>query len=276
MAPGTSRRGGRGAGLLWRAHRVRAGQLGGPRHGDTPVRVRSDGRRLRRCGPRTLAGPGSSTCRSRTTRGRRRQVLAGPAPPGPSGMDGVHGPPDLVPAIGVLSGHPAAPSTAPDVDRRPGPGSPGGSAVRPDRRAAGRDHRRRCPGSAPGPILGRHRLSRSRRRGAGPPDGSAGGMVSGQRPSSYAGAGAAPGRAAGTAFILASDGGAGDVPPGAILVARLIHPFHAPLFLRVAAVVAEEGGLLQHTATLAREFGIPAVVGLPEATTIFHTGERLE
>jgi phosphohistidine swiveling domain-containing protein len=90
------------------------------------------------------------------------------------------------------------------------------------------------------------------------------------------GTGAAPGRAVGPAFVLASDGDVTDMPAGAILVARLIHPFQAPLFLRVAAVVAEQGGLLQHTATLAREFGIPAVVGLPEATTIFRTGESLE
>jgi phosphohistidine swiveling domain-containing protein len=92
----------------------------------------------------------------------------------------------------------------------------------------------------------------------------------------FKGLGAAPGRAVGIAYVLPDTSDALDVPAGAILVVRLIHPYHSPLFFRIGAVVCEEGGLLQHAATLAREFGVPAVLGLPEATAIFRTGERLE
>jgi len=95
-------------------------------------------------------------------------------------------------------------------------------------------------------------------------------------PEVFAGVGASPGSVAGTAFVIPEEGVAVDVPVGSILVARLIHPYQAPLLLRVAAVVCEEGGLLQHAATLAREFRIPAVVGVRKATTIFRTGQRLE
>jgi pyruvate,water dikinase len=67
-----------------------------------------------------------------------------------------------------------------------------------------------------------------------------------------------------------------DVPAGSILVARLTNPYLAPLFARVAAVVVEEGGLLQHATRLAVEFGLPAVVGVPGATDLLVEGELVE
>jgi rifampicin phosphotransferase len=90
------------------------------------------------------------------------------------------------------------------------------------------------------------------------------------------GLGAAPGRASGVAKIIRAPQDSGNVPAGAILVARLINPYFAPLFFRVAGVVVEEGGLLQHATTLAREFGIPAVVGLAGATESISDGETIE
>lgn len=66
------------------------------------------------------------------------------------------------------------------------------------------------------------------------------------------------------------------IPAGSILVLRIMHPHLAPLFSNVAAVVVEEGAVLQHATTLAREFGVPAVVGLRGATEIFRESERLE
>ena len=101
-------------------------------------------------------------------------------------------------------------------------------------------------------------------------------MTSGGDERRFTATGAAPGLAAGAAYVLPDGTDEPAVPAGAILVARLIHPYHSALFFRVAGVVSEEGGLLQHAAILAREFGIPAVVGLPNATQIFRTGERLE
>lgn len=87
---------------------------------------------------------------------------------------------------------------------------------------------------------------------------------------------AAPGLAVGPARIAGDESEPLDVAAGSVLVVRIIHPYHAPLFFRIAAVVTEEGGLLQHATTLAREFGVPAVVGLPRATEVFRDGQRLE
>ncbi|HLZ68641.1 MAG TPA: PEP-utilizing enzyme, partial [Dehalococcoidia bacterium] len=46
-----------------------------------------------------------------------------------------------------------------------------------------------------------------------------------------------------------------------------------PLFVPAAAVVVETGGLLSHAATVAREFGIPAVVAVKGATRLIKTGQ---
>jgi phosphohistidine swiveling domain-containing protein len=66
------------------------------------------------------------------------------------------------------------------------------------------------------------------------------------------------------------------VPRGAILVTRILHPHLAPLLARVAGIVVEEGSLLQHATTLAREFGVPAIVGVAGAVTIFKNGDEIE
>jgi phosphohistidine swiveling domain-containing protein len=92
----------------------------------------------------------------------------------------------------------------------------------------------------------------------------------------YAGLPAAPGHAVGPARVVRVEGEPLEVPLGSILVVRVIHPYLAPLFFRVAGVVTEEGGLLQHATILAREFGIPAVVGLARATELFSEGQTLE
>ncbi len=80
------------------------------------------------------------------------------------------------------------------------------------------------------------------------------------------GIGASPGRAAGPPLIV-GDEGEGAATAGAVLVGRVIHPHQAPLFLSIAGVVTEDGGALQHAAILAREFGVPAVVGVADAVT---------
>jgi phosphohistidine swiveling domain-containing protein len=87
------------------------------------------------------------------------------------------------------------------------------------------------------------------------------------------GTGAAPGRAAGRAHVRTADA---TVPPGAVLVVPVLHPYLAPTLPRLAAVVVEEGGLLQHATVLAREFGIPAVVALRGATHLIANGAWLE
>jgi len=63
--------------------------------------------------------------------------------------------------------------------------------------------------------------------------------------------------------------------PGEILVAPFTDPGWTPLFLNSAALVMEVGGLMTHGSVVAREYGIPAVVGVDGATTRLSTGDRL-
>ncbi len=62
---------------------------------------------------------------------------------------------------------------------------------------------------------------------------------------------------------------------GYILVCPSTNPSWVPLFARARGLVMETGGVLSHGAIVAREFGLPAVAGLPDATRRFRTGQRL-
>jgi pyruvate,water dikinase len=66
-----------------------------------------------------------------------------------------------------------------------------------------------------------------------------------------------------------------SVLPGEILVAVTTMPAWTPLFGVAAAVVTETGGPLSHCAIVAREYGIPAVVGAHGATRTIATGQRI-
>ncbi len=63
--------------------------------------------------------------------------------------------------------------------------------------------------------------------------------------------------------------------PGEILVAEFTDPGWTPLFINAAGLVLEVGGSLTYGAVVAREYGIPAVVGVREATKKIHTGQRI-
>lgn len=63
--------------------------------------------------------------------------------------------------------------------------------------------------------------------------------------------------------------------PGEILVAPFTDPGWTPLFINAAGVVIEVGGLMTHGSVVAREYGIPAVVGVLEATKKIKTGQRI-
>ena len=52
-------------------------------------------------------------------------------------------------------------------------------------------------------------------------------------------------------------------------------PGWTPLFLNAAALVTEVGGLMTHGSVVAREYGIPAVVGVPGAMRAIGTGQRV-
>ena len=62
---------------------------------------------------------------------------------------------------------------------------------------------------------------------------------------------------------------------GFILVCPSTDPSWVPLFTRARGLVMETGGMLSHGAIVAREFGLPAVAGLPGITRRLKTGERL-
>ncbi len=63
--------------------------------------------------------------------------------------------------------------------------------------------------------------------------------------------------------------------PGEILVAPSTDPGWTPLFLTAGGLVMEMGGSISHGAVVAREYGIPAVVGVLGATERIHTGQRI-
>jgi len=53
-------------------------------------------------------------------------------------------------------------------------------------------------------------------------------------------------------------------------------PPWTPLFATAAAVITEVGGILSHSAIMAREYGIPAVLGVANATTLLVDGQAVE
>jgi pyruvate,water dikinase len=63
--------------------------------------------------------------------------------------------------------------------------------------------------------------------------------------------------------------------PGEILVAPSTDPGWTPLFLTAGGLVMEMGGPNSHGAVVAREYGIPAVVGVPDATSTISTGQLI-
>ncbi len=63
--------------------------------------------------------------------------------------------------------------------------------------------------------------------------------------------------------------------PGEIMVCPGTDPSWTPLFLTAGGLIMEVGGMMTHGAVVAREYGIPAVVGVHDATTRLITGQRI-
>lgn len=84
------------------------------------------------------------------------------------------------------------------------------------------------------------------------------------------------GVARGPARVIHSLAEAGKLQRGDILVAETTAPPWTPLFATAAAVVTDTGGILSHCAVVAREYMIPAVVGVGMATAIIQDGQLLE
>jgi rifampicin phosphotransferase len=86
---------------------------------------------------------------------------------------------------------------------------------------------------------------------------------------------ASPGRASGAVRIVHGPEDFRDFRAGEVLVARLTAPVWTPLFGRAAAVVTDGGTLAAHASLVAREFGIPAVVGTGDATLRLRDGQTV-
>jgi len=90
----------------------------------------------------------------------------------------------------------------------------------------------------------------------------------------YEGLGVSPGSATGKARVITSAEAATSamLEPGEILVAPVTDAAWTPLFIPAAGVVVETGGILSHAATVAREFGIPAVAQIRGITSLIPDG----
>jgi len=82
------------------------------------------------------------------------------------------------------------------------------------------------------------------------------------------------GHAEGIARVM-TDPHHADLRPGDILVTRYTDPAWTPLFFTAGALITEIGGLLSHGAVVAREIGLPAIVGVKNATTRILSGRRV-
>jgi pyruvate,water dikinase len=140
--------------------------------------------------------------------------------------------------------------------------------------AARREERQRFMGVIPPPFLGTM-----------PPegaDGSASGFQRMHGPASprpddgatvLRGVPGSRGKATGIARVVRSPEEFGKVGPGDVLVCTSTSPTWTPLFGSVSALVSDSGGVLSHTAIVAREYRLPAVVGVKYGTSMISDGQ---
>lgn len=83
------------------------------------------------------------------------------------------------------------------------------------------------------------------------------------------------GRVTGPARVLVDPHSFGDFQPGEVLVASITTPAYTPLFALAGGVVTDIGGVLSHGSIVAREYGIPAVLGTGNATHRIRTGDQI-
>lgn len=86
---------------------------------------------------------------------------------------------------------------------------------------------------------------------------------------------ASPGRTEGIALVVDDLSDVGEVDGQTVLVGHATDPSWTPILIAAGAIVMEQGGPLSHAAIVAREFGVPAVLRVPAATSRLHTGDRV-
>jgi phosphohistidine swiveling domain-containing protein len=94
-------------------------------------------------------------------------------------------------------------------------------------------------------------------------------------PNMLQGVAGSPGRYTGTARVVRSLAEASDLEEGEIMVCEMTLPPWVPLFSIAGAVVTDVGGVLSHSAIVAREFDLPAVVGTQVGTVVIRSGQTL-
>jgi len=87
------------------------------------------------------------------------------------------------------------------------------------------------------------------------------------------GTAASPGRATGTVRVVRDPSEFDRIQPNDVLVCHCTIAAWSVVFPMVSAIVTEVGGPLSHPGILAREFGIPAVLGVDDATTLLSDGQ---
>lgn len=93
-------------------------------------------------------------------------------------------------------------------------------------------------------------------------------------PGALAGLAVSAGTVEGSARVVL-DMARADLAAGDILVTAFTDPSWTPLFVGIAGLVTEVGGLMTHGAVIAREYGLPAVVGVEGATRLIRDGQRI-
>jgi pyruvate,water dikinase len=91
----------------------------------------------------------------------------------------------------------------------------------------------------------------------------------------FTGVPTSPGQVTATARVLHSPEDFDQLQPGDILVAGITTPAWTPLFALASGVVTDIGGPLSHGSIVAREYGIPAVLGTGVATKIIQSGQTI-
>jgi phosphohistidine swiveling domain-containing protein len=89
----------------------------------------------------------------------------------------------------------------------------------------------------------------------------------------FHGIGASAGEIQGRASVVRSLEEAQNILPGTILVAGSIDPAWTPIFSKVSGLILEVGGILSHAAIVAREFRLPAVTSVAQATAHISDGQ---
>ena len=84
-----------------------------------------------------------------------------------------------------------------------------------------------------------------------------------------------PGAVEAEVVVMRDPGEFATMKRGAILVAPATDPSWTPLFTLASGVIVEVGGMLSHASTIAREYGLPALANVKDATRLLSTGDRV-